>query len=349
MIDSFAGKRVVVTGATGLIGSRLASKLLEMQRTKVVAMGRNMQKLRLVFSKFLANGNLELCAHDISRPLPHSLGVADYIFHAAGPVSGNIIKSSPTSAIAVNVMGVSNCLDYIVMQKSKLGVDGRVCVFSSATVYGCPHDIDKIVVECDTDSAELLDSIMAPYSESKRMAEVIARAYVREFGIDVLIARIGYVYGASVVPQANAFSEFLGNAYKNKDLVFQHSKFPRRDNIFVDDAVSGVLCVALRGATGEAYNVSSGGGGGNYVAIDEIAQEIANVANCYGGMNIAVKGPKSFVHEAGIILNNDKLVNLGWAPLTTLVDGIKRTFIEYGQLANNTAVPCAFRRTPYEN
>lgn len=317
----FKGATVFVTGATGLIGSNLVSRLLALGDVRVIAIGRSGEKLSRVFSAFPADRRPVLVEHDMARPLPDRLGHVDFFFHAAGTVSGKSVRTSPLSVISANMFGMFNALDRIVQQ----GGEGRMVVFSSATVYGIPES-EGCVVEDWTTSAESLDSEMAPYSESKRMAEVVARAYARQRGVDVRIARFGYVYGPCPVPQDNAFYDFVRLAREGRDLVFRSSGFPRRDNIYVDDAVDGLLCVCARGAVGEAYNISSGGALGNYAAIDEIAMRIADAANAGGRRSVKVAVQAAVARAPGIVLDNAKLRALGWDVATSLEDGVRKTF-----------------------
>ena len=129
----------------------------------------------------------------------------DSVFHAASPISGTTIQQSPLDIIKPNLIATQCLLDGLIKQHSETGIKGRILIFSSATVYGqhkCANisaagatthvrasattnastvanpnssatrmtcDKDIIVQETDTMCAESLDSIFAPYSESKRM------------------------------------------------------------------------------------------------------------------------------------------------------------------------------------
>ena len=330
----YNGKTVLVTGASGLIGSNLVERLLLFEGIHVVALGRNIKKMERVFRGQLCNPALTLAEHDISVPLPYSLGKIDYVFHAAGPISGQIIRSDPLSVVSANLKGLINCLDYLASQKSETGFTGTMVVFSSATVYGNPHQQQIALSEDETMTAEPLDSPTAPYSESKRMAEVIARAYAVQCGLSVKIVRFGYVYGYCVIPPATAFYEFIKKAANGEDLIFKQSGFARRDNIFISDAISGVLHVCEHGLSGEAYNVSSHGEGGNFAAIDEIADEISKAANACNKRNVRVVISESRSRSIGFLMDNTKLKRLGWGISTTLTDGVRRAFDSYARLEN---------------
>ena len=323
-------KRILVTGATGLIGSHLVERLLEMG-AEVIALGRNEKKLKHVFSKVFNNENISLVAANISERMPEKLGRVDYIFHAASPISGDEIKSRPVDVISANLNGTLNCLDFLKKQKEGSEVNGRLIVFSSATVYTNFGDKDIRVDENRTESAENINSCTAPYSEAKRMAEVTALAYQKQYGIDVVIARIGYVYGYSKICPQTAFYEFILKAVSGEDIVLNHSGIARRDNIYVDDVVNGLLCILRNGSTGEAYNISSNAEKGNFAAADEMAEIVADIVNKQFGHNeIRVMCSTSKIkRKPGVILDNSKIKCLGWTLQTSLYEGISKTVQQY--------------------
>lgn len=330
----FDYKTVLVTGATGLLGCNLIKKLMYSSKVKVVALGRNKKKLESTFKEYLEDNNFCVVEHDIASKIPIDINEIDCIFHAASPIAGKTISNSPVDVILPNINGLINCLEFLKKQKEIKGKNGRLVVFSSATVYANYMDNDCVVSENQTNIANALDALSAPYSEAKRMSEVLARAYYRQYAIDVVIARFSYLYGYTVCPPDTAFYEFVRNAVNHKNIVLNNSVLMRRDNLYIDDAVDGLLCVCEKGESGEAYNISSGADKGNYAAIDEIARLIANSANEYFGngetlevnVQYKIKEPK---YKSGMILDNSKLKLLGWSVNTSLEEGIKKTVEQY--------------------
>lgn len=322
--EKLDGKRILVTGATGLIGSNLVRRLAKLPGTEVVACGRSIGKLNKVFGAEAGMG-MKRFEHDIANPIPLELGEFDFVFHAAAPISGRDIRMKPVSTIAANIRGIENCLEHLRLQKEGLGKTGTIVVFSSATVYGSAGQDDRVCTEDDTAHGEILSSPTAPYSESKRMAEVIATAYHRQYGIGVKIARFGYVYGVCDIAPKTAFYEFVGKAVRGEDIVFNGSGFGRRDNIHVDDAVDGLLKICESGNDCEPYNVSSNGDLGNYAAIDEMAEMIVRAAEAEGIKTKLVIG-HSATRSPGIRLDNSRLTNLGWEVRTPLERGVREVF-----------------------
>lgn len=316
----YAGKRVLVTGATGLIGSNLVKRLVSFPGIEVVACGRSIGRLKSVFAREILHG-LKLLEHDIVCPIPESGGDFDFIFHAASPISGAVIKTEPVSVIDSNIKGAQNCLEHLRRQAMEHGKNGVFVVFSSATVYGSEAEGERICSENATNRCDEIGAITAPYSESKRMVEVLATAYHRQFGISVRIARFAYVYGVCPLPPKTAFYEFINLAAQGKNMVFKGSGFGRRDNIYVDDAVNGLLTVCEHGEEIVPYNISSNGELGNYAAIDEIAHSIGRAAAKLGIVSeVVLNGDKP--RASGLRLDNARIKSLGWTIKTSLDEGV---------------------------
>ena len=329
-MNTFENKTVLVTGATGLLGSHLVKRLLGVEGCRIIALGRNLAKLQDVFDGYKGVGTLILAEGDVSEGLSGPDYDYDYIFHAAGPIAGDIIRDYPISVIKPNIVGTINILEYLRQRREKSGREGCLVVFSSATVYG-NTDNGRRVSEEETTVAFSLDAGNAPYSESKRMVEVIARSYQKQYGLDVKIARFSYLYGYSKHAPNTAFYEFINKSQHGEDLLLNSNGAPRRDNIFVDDAIDGLLCLCEKGVSGEPYNISSCGDKGNFAAIDEIADVIADTANKnINGINVTVSFREKFQErKPGLMLDNNKIKTLGWSVRNSLAEGIEKTFKEY--------------------
>ena len=329
MNASYAHKTVLVTGATGLIGSHLVPYLLA-QGAYVIALGRSMGKLQRTFSTCkserltLMEWNVKISFTFLQKPV-------DYIFHAAGIISGQAIKEHPTTVIHTNLAGLTHCFEALNRQRASGQPVGKLIVFSSVTVYGNNYARDITVSEPDTALSVSLDTSNSSYVESKRMSEVMAQAYWQEMHIPCVRVRFSYVYGPTVNVPKTAFYEFVQDVLSGKDIVMNNSTLPRRDNIYVDDAVYGLAVAALRGSAGEAYNISSGGDGNNFAAIDEMAMQLAASHNLASKDKVIVryKNGAPAVREPGIIVDNAKLKALGWKPKVDLLSGCKCTLDFY--------------------
>jgi nucleoside-diphosphate-sugar epimerase len=323
-------KTILVTGATGLIGKTLVERLALCSDLKIIVLGRDAQKIKFAFAKFLENKNFSYIIADVNKPLPAEIPHVDAIFHAAALINRDAIVKTPVEVIQSSLFALKGLLDLMLSQKREEG-NCRLVVFSSMTVYGNNTCNDIVVTEADTSVANSLDAVNSPYSESKRMAEVLARAYTMQYALDVVIARPSWVYGNAPFPNlGTAVSEFVKKAIEGEDIILNTSGFPRRDNIYVDDVVTGLLTLLNKGEIGNAYNISSSGELNNFAAVDEIAEIIAKITRdkfklktkvIYSVGRLEKKAP-------GVVCDNKKLKALGWTPNVSLEEGLFRTISE---------------------
>ena len=229
-----SGKTVLITGATGLIGSHIVDSLMAQGDVKVIALSRSADKLKTGFAEYIGEPNFSYIAQDISEPIQLPEGVTvDVIFHAAGPMENKIVANRPVDVIMPNLIGTVNCFEMMRMQRERTGICGRVVLFSSVTIYGNTTGDDITVTETDTDVTERPDGASACYSQSKRMSEVIAHAYRKQYGLDVVIARLSTVYGDTRFKPDSAFFEFIGKAVSGSDIIVNSPGARRRDNIYI--------------------------------------------------------------------------------------------------------------------
>ena len=326
-MSGFENKTVLITGASGLIGSNLVDRLMQSGVAKLIVTGRNKSKLEKTFPDYKGSTIFQVIEHDASLPYPEEIKDVDYIFHAAGPMERNIVMNYPVSVILPNVLGTINTLEFLKKQEAESGRKGRAIIFSSVTVYNNPTKEDYVAVENETSFAQSLDASTACYSESKRMSEVIAKSYVKQYDVDAVIARFSTVYGPTRNIPDTAFFEFIKKSISGEDITVGSNAIPRRDNIYVDDAIDGLLTLALKGTPGMSYNISSNGELGNYVAVDEIAEQISETAGKLLGRE-PVKVKKTTIadiRKAGMKLSNDLLKQLGWNVRISHKEGLALT------------------------
>lgn len=330
VMSFFDGKRILVAGATGLIGSHLIKHLMGMNGVKVVALGRDETKMRQLFAEYYNNSKFSFWIHDAIKPLPNFNEPIHIIINAIGSVARAELINRPVQIMESNLISTLNFLRLLKEQKENLTVNGRMIVLSSATVYSDVVDLDKRLKEYETENTNPLSSAQSPYSETKRFLEVLATSYYKQYGVESVIVRPGYVYGFTYFSAGKALDEFIKNAIESKNITIQASILPRRDNIYVDDVIDGLLCICEHGVPGEVYNISSNGEFGNFAAVNEMAEMIAKTANALLSTSIEVE----YIHKniqlcAGILLDNNKLKALGWELKHSLSSGIVKTINTY--------------------
>lgn len=334
--DFLNNKNILVTGATGLIGSNLVEELLRSNAAQIFITGRNLSKLKDTFYESQNNQRLVSIEHDVSNPIPERMRNIDYVFHAAGPMERDIILNKPMNVILPNIIGIINILNFLHNQFKETGKRGRLIVFSSVTVYNNLTNKDISVKEPDTLIADSLDSPTSCYSESKRMTEVIAKSYFKQYNVDIVIARFSTVYGYTKNIPNTAFYEFIKKSIAGKNIILNGNNFPKRDNIYIDDAIEGLLLIADKGISGESYNISSNGEKNNFSAIDEIALMINQQTSQILKTSPVKIEIKHFTNrKAGILLDNLKLQQLGWSLKWDIESGINKTITKILNLNHN--------------
>lgn len=333
--------KIVVTGATGLIGSNLVHKLMEEENNHIIAISRSVKKLETVFSNYLNTKRFECYGIDLSQSFNfqdligrNAEDPIDLIYHAASPISSKVIEEKPVDVILTNINSTIALFEGIYHHNIKYKVDCRIIIFSSATVYGQSYERAKetCVDESDTYYAEVLESTSSAYSESKRMIEVITHAYIKQYSINSIIARISYVYGNSYYKPSTAMFSFLDSLLIRKEnIVIKKANLARRDNVYITDVINGLLLLGKNGISGEAYNISSNGQKGNFIAIDEIAELITKNVNelCDTKFKVEYLNRKEERSNIGIRLNNDKIRSLGWSVEVGIEDGIKSLISDF--------------------
>ena len=330
----FENKTILVTGATGLIGSSLVFKLIKNKKINVIALSRNKNKILKHFSICLNKQNFSFVIHDISKPLKNLKRKINYIFHAASSHEAKIIKNKPMNIIYSNVLGTLNCLNYLKKQKKDKKISAKLILLSSITVYRNNSKIDLTFNERHDTQSQQVNSLSIPYSESKRFSEIIALSYARQFNVNINICRLSTVYGFTMNTTDSAFYNFINDSMLGKNIIIKNKNLPRRDNIYVDDAITGLLKVAFYGTPNEIYNISSNKELNNFLALDEIAKIIIDLSNQRFGSsskkaNLIFDKFKKPVRKPGIILDNSKLKKLGWNLKTNIYEGIKKTIKLY--------------------
>lgn len=158
------------------------------------------------------------------------------------------------------------------------------------------------------------------YPSSKRAAETLCISYKEQYGIDVVIARPCHIYGRDTERDDRAFAQFLRYAKEGKDIVLKSEGRQVRSYCYVNDCVSALLYILLRGVNGEAYNIANRESTLSIKDLANMIAEMGGVGVVYDfSMNGSLKGC-SVVKRA--VLDPSKIEKLGWRPLTDLRKGI---------------------------
>lgn len=322
--NKIAGKTVLVTGATGLIGSTLIDSLLYADTTiglniRIVALVRNVEKARIKFEKqLLDSNNLEFIEGTV-EDLPEFDMNIDYIVHGASPTASNFFVEKPVETIKISVQGTIKLLDLAV----KKHVKGLVYL-SSMEVYGAPHT-DDVILETQGTTVDTM-SVRSCYPEAKRLCESLCASYASEYAVPAMVVRLAQTFGAGVniYEDNRVFAEFARCAVNGKDIVLKTAGTSKRCYLYIAEAVSAILTVLLHGKAGEAYNAANKN---TYCSIVEMAKLVAcEIAK--DRINVCIptdgKHEKKFPPPHNLNLDTSKLEKLGWKANIDLNNMYKR-------------------------
>lgn len=319
MLEALENTTVLVTGATGLIGSQLvklmcALKIIKQLNIRIIACARSLNKAQNVFGDLIDEPFLRLIINDINMPLEIDESI-DYIIHGASATSSKYFVSNPVETILTAINGTDNVLTLAAEKKLK----GFVYL-SSLEVYGVLPDKPSIK-EKDYGYIEPL-STRSSYSEGKRMVECLCASYGEEYGVPVKIARLSQTFGAGVeYNDGRVFAEFARCAIEKRDIVLRTEGKTIRSYCYTADALSAIMTVLLKGNSGEAYNVTNMD---TAISIKDMAQLVCDEFGD-GKIKVKIEIPENvlsfgFNPEMIIRLDSTKLEALGWKPQASLVN-----------------------------
>lgn len=317
-------KSIMLSGATGLIGSFLIDVILEKNihdglNCTVYALGRNEEKAKNRFYKYADNHQWFFIPYDVKTPLVQDdIEIVDYILHLASNTHPILYATDPIGTITTNIIGVQNLLDFAVNHHTK-----RFVFVSSNEVYG-ENRGDVELFDEDYCGYINCNTLRAGYPESKRCGEALCQAYKAQKGIDIVIARLTHSYGPTMMlNDTKAISQFIKKGIAGEDIVLKSTGTQYYSYTYVSDAVSGLITVTLNGENGEAYNIAE-------EHSDIMLKDLASIIADINGKNVVFEMPDA-VESAGYSkatkarLNGNKLQRLGWKPKYNIQSGMERT------------------------
>lgn len=318
--DAYAGKRFLITGATGLIGSFLADALMAMDRgVTVYAAGRSETGMRARFGDRLDDPRFHYVPYDATRPVDFDFDV-DYVVHAACSAHPMAYATDPVGIMQANVIGAMQLLEYLRTQPG-----ARMIFLSTGETYGENPDLPDGFRETDHGYINPMNP-RSCYPESKRAAETLCACYAAQYGVHAQVARLCHVYGPTMTAaNSRADAQFLRNALNGQDIVMKSTGAQVRSWCYAADAVNGILTLLQRGERGGATNVANRH---SVHSIREYAQTLAEV----GGVSLKFDLPPA-VEQAGYskitraVLNPERLEALGWSAKYDLRTGLEHTYL----------------------
>lgn len=316
--ERLSGCNILVTGATGLIGSSVIDLLMSVPHLDfhVYASGRNEDRAKIRFGKYLHYSHFHFLKYNVEEALDSNVDF-HYIIHAASNASPNFFAKDPVGVVLANILGTKNLLDYGKGHGLK-----RFLYISSGEVYG--NGDNERWVEDDSGYVDCM-TMRSCYPTSKRAAETLCVAYSKQYDLDVVVARPCHTYGPHFTTNDNrAYAEFFRKALNGEDIVLKSKGEQYRSWIYVEDCAYAIATVLLKGNNCEAYNIADED---SCVTIRSLAEQIAKLGNVGLDFDLPSDIEKqgfSVIRKA--VFDTTKLRELGWSPLYSLKQGLEKTF-----------------------
>lgn len=315
--EELSGSNILITGATGLIGSCLVEVLMshKYRDYNIYASGRNEWRAKSKFKDYINDPGFHFLKFDVTEKLNSNINFK-FIIHAACDASPNFYATQPVEVIKANMQGVMNLMDYGLEHGLK-----RFLFVSSGEVYG---EGDGRVFTEDYSGYVDCTKPRSCYPASKRAAESLCISYGVEYGIESVIARPCHIYGPGFTESDNrVFAQFIRNVLRHEDIIMKSAGSQFRSWCYSPDCASAILHILLKGKNGAAYNIADES---SNVSIKELAELIADI----GGRKVVIRIPNdsekagySVVTKA--VFSTDKLGGLGWKTMGTLKENFANT------------------------
>lgn len=297
-----SGKRILITGAGGFIGSHLADRLASVDCT-----------LALIHRKPGCvpprTGAFSCHSFDISSPEFRTFmtdGAFDYIFHFAGSANVGLSVHEPERDFRENCLATFEMLEAL----RRNAFQGVFVYASSAAVYGNPVRLP--IVESDPTNP------ISPYGVSKLAAERYLKVYCELYGLKGLSLRMFSPFGPRLRKQI--IFDLTSRALAHPELDVFGDGTQARDFIYIDDLISAIICLSCGAPRdGSAFNIGRGIG----TSTSEIAEELVRIV----GRDLLIRynhGATSGVPD-NWRADISTLTRLGWAPSTSLSAGLTET------------------------
>ena len=318
-IETIKSRSFLITGATGMIGMCLIDALMYYNHQgadiHIYAVGRNWQKAKSRLGEYEKDAHFYFIEQDVRQPFRQDIKV-DIVIPLASNTHPLAYSQYPIETIDINVKGAEHALN------KALECGATVLYPSSVEIYGNTR-VEDVFTEDYTGQLNLKNA-RACYPESKRLSEALCLSYMAELGVKVKIARISRVFGPTMLmSDTKASSQFILKALNGEDIVLKSKGEQYFSYTYAADVVKAMLFILLHGENGVAYNISNKN-------CDVKLKDFAGACAHWAGKKVVYDLP-SDVEQKGYsvamhaILDNTRLLSIGFIPEYPFLDAIRRT------------------------
>jgi UDP-glucuronate decarboxylase len=318
MENWYRGKRILVTGGAGFLGSHLCERLLDLG-AEVLCVDNYFTGRRANIAHLLENPYFEAMRHDVTFPLYVEV---DAIFNFACPASPVHYQYDPVATTKVSVNGAINMLGLAKRLNARILQASTSEVYGDPTVHPQPEEYWGNVNPIGP---------RACYDEGKRCAETLFFDYRRQHNLAIKVMRIFNTYGPRMAANdGRVVSNFIVQALANEPITIYGEGQQTRSFCYVDDLIDGALrLMASPDDVTGPINV------GNPVefTIAELAEAVIRLTGSQSKL-IHLPLPQDDPKQRQPNIDKARAI-LDWEPKIRLEEGLKKTIAYFAHAQNH--------------
>ncbi len=314
-IETLHGKTILITGATGMVGTHLIDALMLLGDVKVYAVGRDKNRAMDRLGSYYDSPLFTFVEQDVCNKFPSDIK-PDIILPLASNTHPLAYSQYPVETMLINIKGAEHALN--------LAVETGATVLYPSTVEVYGNAIGEDTFSEDYTGKLNLSTSRSCYTESKRSAEAMCQSFIAEKGAKVKIVRLSRLFGPTMLmTDSKASSQFIKKALAHEDIILKSEGNQLFSYTYITDAVRAMLHVLIYGEVGTAYNISC-------ESCDVRLKEFAGLCAQYNGKDVIFELPseterKGFSVAQKAVLDNSRLRSIGWTPLYNMKEALWRT------------------------
>lgn len=310
-------KKILVTGATGFVGSNLVRTLVKLG-SEITIIERDLKKQNPLVVFGIGN-QLNTVLGDITD-LPFIERVIneyeiEILFHlAAQPIVG-AANRSPLPTLKTNIIGTWNILEACRLSKT---IKAAI-IASSDKAYG---DQKKVPYK---EEQPLLG--IYPYDASKACADILARSFAKTFQLPIAVTRFANIYGEGDFHLNRIVPGTIVSLINKEIPIIRSDGTLKRDYLYVSDAISGYLVLAEAVYNGQHWSEAFNFGTGSSIPVIDLFSLMIKISKRKVKPKILGEASNEILDQSLDYTKAKQL--LGWKPTISLAAGLKKTFAWY--------------------
>ncbi len=310
------GKKIIITGGAGFIGSTLVEELIENNQIIIYD---DFRRDALTTKGLTSHPNIQIYKGDILdlSSLKEAMQGGQLVIHCAAIAGIDTVAKKPTETMRVNMIGTANVLE---VAKDLPGLE-RLVDFSTSEVFG--QSAFRAEESHDTNVGAVGEARWT-YAISKLAGEHLTKAYHQEFDLPTVTVRPFNIYGPGQIGEG-AMRIFIERALRNEDIQIHGDGNQIRAWCYVDDFINGLLqAMTQPRAIGESFNI---GNARAVVTIYGLAQTVVRVLESGSTISFMDKNYADVELRVPSVTKAKELID--FQAKVDLEEGIRRTAAWY--------------------